>query len=460
MAPIRADEPSGSGRRARPAVPAGKAPRRRRGRTGHHHLKHEHPAPADRAGDHPAQHQARPVAGRLRGREHAVRARPRRPARMDIGHQRGRRRHRDRSSRTLHHPTDRDQPERGCDEREQRATGRRQQAGHQHPPPAEAIRQRPTAQQQPGERQRVPGHRPGQVLRGRAQVGLMLGRALLSTATLPASRPAAALSTTKGARDGDPGGVVAGAEAGSKAGAGMANSVLDVMVASHRSDADRSRTVRGARSEPNAARAPLSARPARRTRHRPGPAPTGPPPGMSPPRRATDTGGHGTVRTVRTAGPDHTPSETAPRERAVEADPTAPLPDLALFLRSRRARRTPESVGLTRTGTQRLSGLRRAEVAARAGISPEYYTRLEQGRQRRPSIEVLDALARALRLDEDARRHLHRLAAGPPRPLTEAVEPPLVPAATRRLLDALAEWPPTWSARSGTSSRGTPRPPG
>ncbi|MFJ8743067.1 helix-turn-helix domain-containing protein [Embleya sp. NPDC127516] len=135
------------------------------------------------------------------------------------------------------------------------------------------------------------------------------------------------------------------------------------------------------------------------------------------------------------------PTGTAPRERAAETDPAAPLPDLAHFLRSRRARRTPESVGLARTGTRRLSGLRRAEVAALAGISPEYYTRLEQGRQRRPSTEVLDALARALHLDEDARRHLHRLAAGPPRPLTEAVEPPLVPAATRRLLDALAEWP-------------------
>ncbi|MET9532453.1 helix-turn-helix transcriptional regulator [Streptomyces sp. NPDC006649] len=67
--------------------------------------------------------------------------------------------------------------------------------------------------------------------------------------------------------------------------------------------------------------------------------------------------------------------------------PSAALPQLAHFLRSRRARLTPEAVGLPRTSTRRLSGLRRAEVAALAGISPEYYTRLEQGRQHHPSSE-------------------------------------------------------------------------
>ncbi|MYW02460.1 helix-turn-helix transcriptional regulator [Streptomyces sp. SID3343] len=123
--------------------------------------------------------------------------------------------------------------------------------------------------------------------------------------------------------------------------------------------------------------------------------------------------------------------------------PSAALPELAHFLRSRRARLTPEVAGLPRSGTRRLNGLRRAEVAALAGISPEYYTRLEQGRQRRPSPDVLDALATALHLDDDARRHLRRLGTGSPAHLPDptAVETPDVPEATLRLLDSLILWP-------------------
>ncbi|MFI7610232.1 helix-turn-helix domain-containing protein [Nonomuraea terrae] len=119
------------------------------------------------------------------------------------------------------------------------------------------------------------------------------------------------------------------------------------------------------------------------------------------------------------------------------------LPELAHFLRSRRARLSPESVGLPRTQTRRLPGLRRAEVAALAGISPEYYTRLEQGRQRRPSAEVVAALAGALRLDADGRRHLHRLTTYPVRPAIPSDNPgtALVPDATRRLLRSMTTWP-------------------
>lgn len=58
-------------------------------------------------------------------------------------------------------------------------------------------------------------------------------------------------------------------------------------------------------------------------------------------------------------------------------------------------------------GTRRVPGLRREEVAVLAGINADYCTRVEQGRERRPSAQVLDALSRALRLD-DARGHLHR----------------------------------------------------
>jgi transcriptional regulator with XRE-family HTH domain len=80
------------------------------------------------------------------------------------------------------------------------------------------------------------------------------------------------------------------------------------------------------------------------------------------------------------------------------------------FLKSRRARVTPESVGLPGGSRRRVPGLRREELAQLAGISVEYYQRLEQGRSQRPSPEVLNALARALSLDEVERAHLETLA--------------------------------------------------
>jgi transcriptional regulator with XRE-family HTH domain len=81
--------------------------------------------------------------------------------------------------------------------------------------------------------------------------------------------------------------------------------------------------------------------------------------------------------------------------------------DIADFLRSRRARITPDEAGLPADGrTRRVPGLRRDEVAQLAGVSTEYYTRLEQGRGGNPSPEVLDALAGALRLDAAEIEHL------------------------------------------------------
>ncbi|GAA1858063.1 helix-turn-helix transcriptional regulator [Asanoa iriomotensis] len=77
------------------------------------------------------------------------------------------------------------------------------------------------------------------------------------------------------------------------------------------------------------------------------------------------------------------------------------------FLRAHRERITPEDVGLGRgVGVRRVPGLRREEVAMLAGISSDYYLRLEQGRDRHPSVQVLDALARVLRLDADATAYL------------------------------------------------------
>ncbi|MFF7455628.1 helix-turn-helix domain-containing protein [Kitasatospora sp. NPDC008115] len=84
---------------------------------------------------------------------------------------------------------------------------------------------------------------------------------------------------------------------------------------------------------------------------------------------------------------------------------------LADFLRTRRSRLHPEDVGLPDLGgRRRVSGLRREELAQLAGVSVDYYTRLEQGRVGNPSDSVLDAVARALRLDPEEVGHLHRLA--------------------------------------------------
>ncbi|MER7990342.1 helix-turn-helix transcriptional regulator [Streptomyces noursei] len=84
--------------------------------------------------------------------------------------------------------------------------------------------------------------------------------------------------------------------------------------------------------------------------------------------------------------------------------------ELGEFLLARRSRISPTDVGLPLSRGRRVSGLRREEVAVLAGVSADYYTRLEQGRERHPSGQVVDALARALQLDSDACWHAYRLA--------------------------------------------------
>ncbi|MFI7600658.1 helix-turn-helix transcriptional regulator [Actinoplanes sp. NPDC049681] len=106
-------------------------------------------------------------------------------------------------------------------------------------------------------------------------------------------------------------------------------------------------------------------------------------------------------------------------------------PELGRFLQSRRARISPERAGLHVSARRRVQGLRREEVAQLADISVEYYVRLEQGRATRPSPEVLDALARALELDDVERAHLQdltRTGAVKPRrsPQPERARPELV----------------------------------
>ncbi|MBM9504378.1 helix-turn-helix transcriptional regulator [Actinacidiphila acididurans] len=87
---------------------------------------------------------------------------------------------------------------------------------------------------------------------------------------------------------------------------------------------------------------------------------------------------------------------------------------LADFLRARRAAMNPEQAGLHDAAPRRVPGLRREELAALAGVSVDYYTRLEQGRPITPSESVLDALATALRLDPAERSYLHTVARRPP----------------------------------------------
>ncbi|WP_433796556.1 helix-turn-helix transcriptional regulator [Actinoplanes sp. CA-252034] len=92
--------------------------------------------------------------------------------------------------------------------------------------------------------------------------------------------------------------------------------------------------------------------------------------------------------------------------------------ELADFLRRRRAAIRPAEAGLTDGPRRRTAGLRREEVAMLAGMSVDYVVRLEQGRSSQPSTQLLAALSRALRLSDDERAHLFRLAGHQPPPET------------------------------------------
>ncbi len=91
--------------------------------------------------------------------------------------------------------------------------------------------------------------------------------------------------------------------------------------------------------------------------------------------------------------------------------------ELTAFLRSRRARISPEQVGLPRGTRRRTPGLRRGEVALLAGITPEWYSRLEQGRDIHVSGQLLESLASVLQLDANERTHLFLLALRQPPPV-------------------------------------------
>ena len=114
--------------------------------------------------------------------------------------------------------------------------------------------------------------------------------------------------------------------------------------------------------------------------------------------------------------------------------------ELASFLRSRRERITPEDVGLPGGHRRRTAGLRREEVAQLAGVGVTWYTWLEQGRPIRASVQVLEAVARTLRLDPVERQHLFRLAEIPdPAPAGAAGQ--LLSPEIRAILDQLGPMP-------------------
>lgn len=113
---------------------------------------------------------------------------------------------------------------------------------------------------------------------------------------------------------------------------------------------------------------------------------------------------------------------------------------LGEYLRARRGLVTPEQVGLQPGSGRRVPGLRREEVALLAGIGADYYFRLERGRDKNPSVQVLESLARVLRLDEVETEHLLSLAGSRPRARRErrSSRSDRVPARLHHLLAALA----------------------
>lgn len=132
--------------------------------------------------------------------------------------------------------------------------------------------------------------------------------------------------------------------------------------------------------------------------------------------------------------------ETPPQCLGEPAVPGArPCSELAACLRTWRDRLSPADVGLPAGGRRRAPGLRREELAQLAGVSVDYLARLEQGRAAHPSPSVLAPLARALRLSDDERAHLFRVA-GQAEPLAGTINRHLTPS-VQRVIDRLGDVP-------------------
>jgi transcriptional regulator with XRE-family HTH domain len=112
---------------------------------------------------------------------------------------------------------------------------------------------------------------------------------------------------------------------------------------------------------------------------------------------------------------------------------------LGAYLRARRELVTPQQAGIPEGGVRRTPGLRREELAMLAGISADYYLRLERGRDRHPSVQVLESIARVLQLDDDHLAHLLSLVAEVPRRRRPRARRQVPPAGVLKLLESLAQ---------------------
>ena len=111
------------------------------------------------------------------------------------------------------------------------------------------------------------------------------------------------------------------------------------------------------------------------------------------------------------------------------------------YIRARRDLVRPEDVGSPDLGRRRVPGLRREEVAMLAGVSSDYWVRLAQGRDQHPSEQVLDALARAQQLGDDASAHLRCLGSPPARRRHKSLRPERVPPSIQQLVESWSETP-------------------
>lgn len=112
---------------------------------------------------------------------------------------------------------------------------------------------------------------------------------------------------------------------------------------------------------------------------------------------------------------------------------------LGAYLRARRELVTPQQAGIPDGGVRRVPGLRREEVAMLAGISGDYYLRLERGRDRNPSVQVLESIARVLQLDDDHVAHLLSLVAQAPRRRRRRSPKEMPPSGVLKFLDSLVQ---------------------
>ncbi|MET7377059.1 helix-turn-helix domain-containing protein [Micromonospora arida] len=113
--------------------------------------------------------------------------------------------------------------------------------------------------------------------------------------------------------------------------------------------------------------------------------------------------------------------------------------ELGAFLSARRALVTPQQAGIPHLGVRRVPGLRREEVAMLAGVSADYYLRLERGRDRNPSVQVLESIARVLQLDDEHVTYLLKLVADTPRKRRRRPRKETVPAGALKLLGSLVQ---------------------